>query len=180
MKTTEPIDRIDQERLQHRWDHRDADMLRGAEIDMVVRELLDRRASDDAHCGHCAKCRPQFGGMIVCVTCGNKRCPHATDCALACTNSNAPNQKGSSYEHLIPHAPVDDCRRIASCEFVPADRVDWWYRDATSQLVYHGKSLFARHGLTWLETGGPAIDTRILRGWTRAKHYSDERWEVIQ
>lgn len=38
------------------------------------------------------------GAFIVCVTCGNKRCPHATDHALPCTNSNEPGQKGSVYE----------------------------------------------------------------------------------
>lgn len=37
--------------------------------------------------------------MVVCETCGNKRCPHATDCALACTNSNEPGQKGSHWEN---------------------------------------------------------------------------------
>lgn len=35
--------------------------------------------------------------MIVCPTCGNKRCPHATDHMLACTNSNDPGQTGSRY-----------------------------------------------------------------------------------
>lgn len=36
--------------------------------------------------------------MILCPTCGNKRCPHATDHDLTCTNSNEPGQKGSVYE----------------------------------------------------------------------------------
>lgn len=36
--------------------------------------------------------------MFVCVTCGNKRCPHATDHRLACTGSNEPNQPGSDYQ----------------------------------------------------------------------------------
>lgn len=36
--------------------------------------------------------------FIVCETCGNKRCPHATDHNLACTGSNEPGQKGSAYE----------------------------------------------------------------------------------
>jgi hypothetical protein len=36
--------------------------------------------------------------MFLCETCGNKRCPHATDHRLACTNSNAPGQPGSRYE----------------------------------------------------------------------------------
>jgi hypothetical protein len=35
--------------------------------------------------------------MILCATCGNKRCPHATDHRHACTNSNEPGQPGSSY-----------------------------------------------------------------------------------
>lgn len=38
---------------------------------------------------------PRF---IVCPTCGNKRCPKATDHELACTGSNEPGQKGSVYE----------------------------------------------------------------------------------
>ena len=35
--------------------------------------------------------------MIVCPICGNKRCPHASDHALPCTESNEPGQKGSIY-----------------------------------------------------------------------------------
>lgn len=40
----------------------------------------------------------EAGMMILCSTCGNKRCPHATDHRNECTNSNAPGQKGSFYE----------------------------------------------------------------------------------
>lgn len=40
--------------------------------------------------------------FIVCRTCGNKRCPKATDCTLACTNSNAAGQLGSIYGTPIP------------------------------------------------------------------------------
>jgi hypothetical protein len=35
--------------------------------------------------------------MVVCDTCGNKRCPHGTDHRLACTDSNEPGQVGSCY-----------------------------------------------------------------------------------
>lgn len=35
--------------------------------------------------------------FIVCPTCGNKRCPKASDHRLACTASNEPGQKGSIY-----------------------------------------------------------------------------------
>lgn len=38
--------------------------------------------------------------MILCATCGNKRCPHATDHRHACTNSNEPGQPGSSYADI--------------------------------------------------------------------------------
>jgi len=36
--------------------------------------------------------------MILCESCGNKRCPHASDHRLLCTQSNDPGQKGSVYE----------------------------------------------------------------------------------
>jgi len=47
----------------------------------------------------CRKCDPDFVGriMFLCPTCGNKRCPKATDHTLACTNSNEPGQPGSDY-----------------------------------------------------------------------------------
>lgn len=35
--------------------------------------------------------------MILCPKCGNKRCPHASDHRLACTDSNEPGQTGSVY-----------------------------------------------------------------------------------
>ena len=38
--------------------------------------------------------------FIVCQTCGNKRCPRATDCELACTGRNDPGQAGSIYERF--------------------------------------------------------------------------------
>lgn len=42
------------------------------------------------HLGH--------GGMYLCDTCGNKRCPHATNHIFECTGSNKPNQPGSMYQ----------------------------------------------------------------------------------
>ena len=40
----------------------------------------------------------EFTRMILCATCGNKRCPHATDHRHACTGSNEPGQAGSAYQ----------------------------------------------------------------------------------
>jgi hypothetical protein len=39
--------------------------------------------------------------FIVCETCGNKRCPHATDHRLECTNSNESGQPGSRYKKAV-------------------------------------------------------------------------------
>lgn len=48
-------------------------------------------------CRKCYKGEPGFGPMFLCPTCGNKRCPKATDHELECTGSNAPGQAGSAY-----------------------------------------------------------------------------------
>lgn len=52
-------------------------------------------------CG-CWKCFEERGErpwhMVVCRTCGNKRCPHANDHRNDCTNSNASGQPGSAYQ----------------------------------------------------------------------------------
>ena len=56
----------------------------------------------------CFSCRnkwmgqsPLFGCFIplfiVCSSCGNKRCPKASDHRLECTRSNEPGQEGSFY-----------------------------------------------------------------------------------
>lgn len=47
-----------------------------------------------------------FHGMVVCVECGNKRCPKATDCSLYCTNSNESGQVGSAYANTFDTVPV--------------------------------------------------------------------------
>lgn len=54
-------------------------------------------------CHKCNKDRKVHGipysmtRMILCPKCGNKRCPHASDCDLECTDSNDPGQPGSVY-----------------------------------------------------------------------------------
>ena len=58
----------------------------------------------------CTTCRPPDPAdpssmrLALCPTCGNKRCPRAHNHTLACTNSNAPGQPGSSWEHVKPAA----------------------------------------------------------------------------
>jgi hypothetical protein len=43
--------------------------------------------------------------MILCPTCGNKRCPRASDHDLACTGSNASGQPGSVHAAPLRSAP---------------------------------------------------------------------------
>lgn len=40
---------------------------------------------------------PVFTFMVVCRTCGNKRCPRATNSELPCSGSNESGQPGSRY-----------------------------------------------------------------------------------
>lgn len=61
------------------------------------------------NCGRCHRCLEgvknkmglpvAMGQMILCPTCGNKRCPQATDHRLKCTGSNEPDQMGSIYSN---------------------------------------------------------------------------------
>lgn len=69
------------------------------------------------NCGNCHKCLEgktvDLGNgfsipvsrtrMIVCSVCGNKRCPHATDHELDCTDSNEAGQPGSIYGGFTPN-----------------------------------------------------------------------------
>jgi len=57
----------------------------------------------------CHTCRPVAMTdmrLVVCPTCGNKRCPHANDHRNACTGSNEPGQEGSAY----PAAPQQEVK----------------------------------------------------------------------
>lgn len=72
-------------------------------VDSVVRPYNFRMNCE--HCHTCLEGKTNEWGfpitstrMILCVKCGNKRCPHATDHNLECANSNEPGQKGSVYE----------------------------------------------------------------------------------
>lgn len=61
--------------------------------------------TDECRCRSCLEARwaetqEEFPvwGMILCSTCGNKRCPHANHHDNACTRSNELNQLGSAYD----------------------------------------------------------------------------------
>ena len=80
----------------------------------IVPSWNDLHATAPADGCWCEVCNPStFLGwlMVLCPTCGNKRCPHAHDHRNACTHSNAVGQPGSSWEHIKPLAPPapEDC-----------------------------------------------------------------------
>jgi hypothetical protein len=53
----------------------------------------------------CATCRPitlTDMRMVLCPTCGNKRCPHANDHRNECSGSNEAGQPGSAYPLVEP------------------------------------------------------------------------------
>jgi hypothetical protein len=60
--------------------------------------------------------------MILCPTCGNKRCPKANDHRNECTGSNEPGQKGSAYE-MIDQAfhRMRELLRRANVDVVPIE-----------------------------------------------------------
>lgn len=65
-----------------------------AQQDRTFRALMH----GECGCHKCIKARGHFAAhMVLCPTCGNKRCPHASDHELACTNSNESGQAGSVY-----------------------------------------------------------------------------------
>lgn len=69
--------------------------------------IFSKKSRQDykCYCYNCNKDKMDESGnfpyvmtrMIVCPTCGNKRCPHSTDHNLECTGSNDPGQPGSRY-----------------------------------------------------------------------------------
>lgn len=68
--------------------------------DMQAEQERTFKSLAEGKCG-CHRCIEGRGEvamhMVLCPTCGNKRCPHATDHSFACTNSNESGQKGSAY-----------------------------------------------------------------------------------
>lgn len=62
------------------------------------KRTLESLRAGNCGCHRCLEERDEIRvHMIVCPTCGNKRCPKASDHELACTNSNEPGQAGSVY-----------------------------------------------------------------------------------
>ena len=85
---------INQEQFAINWDN-------------IFGKKKDKQVVEKPRC-YCYNCNKDYtdpgqhfpyvmSRMILCPTCGNKRCPHGTDHNLECTNSNQPGQPGSRY-----------------------------------------------------------------------------------
>ena len=67
----------------------------------MLQEIYELQSNLKCWCHKC--CEGQTGyqhmfRMVLCPTCGNKRCPRATSCKLEYTGSNEPGQVGSIYQ----------------------------------------------------------------------------------
>lgn len=88
---------VDQQKFQDNWEKTFGKKQQAEEPKAVEKP--------DCWCYNCNKDYYEPGSyfpytasrMILCPTCGNKRCPHATNHTEACTNSNEPGQPGSRY-----------------------------------------------------------------------------------
>jgi hypothetical protein len=75
----------------------------------AIKEALAEPVPESSAC--CHACFKASGAilmtrMILCPTCGNKRCPRASDHRLECTDINEPGQTGSVYTALLPVQPA--------------------------------------------------------------------------
>jgi hypothetical protein len=109
--------------------------------------------TDAENCGACHQCIREHDikgpsglpldseRMILCPTCGNKRCPKASDHRLACTNSNESGQPGSIYTRPVvltptPTPPAGGDVTAAEAKHTPgpwrvrAEKGLWWTIEA--------------------------------------------------
>lgn len=71
-------------------------------VTIAIPTLDASRAPAPCSCFACDGSPVVRSRMYLCSQCGNKRCPHATDCRLACTDSNVEGQEGSMYGVPVP------------------------------------------------------------------------------
>ena len=97
--------------------------------------------------------------MILCPTCGNKRCPRANDHTNACSGSNQPGQVGSAYP--TPPAPVeapltsDDWReKVVTVGMLHALLTRLWQEVQTNAPLVDGDVDFLRNELERIAKGG--------------------------
>ena len=132
-----------------------------------MRPLFENWQKKEARCD-CETCTPQGDGfkkpmrMICCTTCGNKRCPHATDHRNACTGSSEPGQKGSSWEDPKSDAMMEKLNTsprfsaeavnelLAQARSVRAAETAHDWRGMDGAIAWH---LIERHADGWGDVG---------------------------
>jgi hypothetical protein len=128
-------------------------------------------------CGNCWHCREMYGHslqvFIVCEICGNKRCPHANDHRLECTNSNEAGQPGSAYEFGSGYATV---RRLGQA---PAEKELNQLKDDNERLRgCLGDILFACARLNWATDGKPETTVAHVREVVRRWEFAEMRLQA--
>ena len=78
----------------------------------AIKEALAQPEPEPESSACCHACFKANGAilmtrMILCPTCGNKRCPRASDHRLECTDINEPGQTGSVYTVPLPVQPEE-------------------------------------------------------------------------
>lgn len=73
----------------------------------AIESVLSSFGAPDLREPCCWSCTPDYRLMLLCATCGNKRCPKANDHRNVCSNSNEPGQPGSAYPSAAPPSPPE-------------------------------------------------------------------------
>lgn len=93
---------------------------------------------------------PRLQRMFLCGTCGNKRCPHATDHRNACTGSNEPGQAGSMNGEINWRAPIEAVHEDGRVVAVTAAAAD---TGSTHYDIYGHPDVFISRADGWTNTG---------------------------
>jgi hypothetical protein len=99
---TEPIE---QRRREMPMPSRAEVMEQIEDLQSLLEDCADADESQNKTPCWCTTCHPTTMAdmrFVVCPDCGNKRCPKAHNHTLACTNSNAVGQAGSSWADVKP------------------------------------------------------------------------------
>lgn len=89
---------------QNTFDYRDPRTVAGVDVSFETEKHMNF-APEQCECHRCIEEKGLKVGplplssvkMILCPTCGNKRCPKANDHRNECSGSNEPGQPGSAY-----------------------------------------------------------------------------------
>jgi len=99
--------------------------LTGTRAATAAQKLFTELVTPDERTPCCWTCTPDYRGMMLCATCGNKRCPRANNHTNRCTNSNEPGQWGSAYEKQGASPEHHKARHVALHKALDELVADW-------------------------------------------------------